>query len=224
MKKSAFIFLFFIVFSANFVSCNKKNVVSVQNDGSNDMYVTSGLGDAIYLNPVLASDSASASINSLVYNGLLKYDKNLNLVCDLAQDFEVSKDGLSIKFDLKKNIFWHDGHKFNVYDVKFTFDKLTDPNTRTPFSSDYLTIKEFKIIDDYSFVVKYSQVFAPILESWCIGIIPKHIFENQDINTSEYNRKPVGTGPYIFRKWVTDQKIVLEANPDYYEGMPKIKF
>lgn len=224
MKKSAVVFLFIIGLLPNFVSCNKKNIAALQNDASNDMFVTSGLGDAIYLNPVLASDSASSSINSLVYNGLLKYDKNLNLVCDLAQDFEVSKDGLSIKFDLKKNILWHDGHKFNVHDVKFTFDKLTDPNTRTPFSSDYLMIKEFKIIDDYSFVVKYSQAFAPILESWCMGIIPKHIFENQDINTSEYNRKPVGTGPYVFRKWITDQKIILEANPYYYEGMPKIKY
>ena len=48
-------------------------------------------------------------------------------------------------------------------------------------------------------------------------------FKNEDINTSQYNRNPIGTGPYIFKKWVTDQKIVLESNPDYYEGVPKIK-
>lgn len=223
-KNTVAIFLLFAFFLINIVSCNKKSIEKKQDIESADVYVTSGIGDAIYLNPVLASDSASSSINSLVYNGLLKYDKDLNLVCDLAQNFEISDDGLEIKFNLKKNILWHDGHKFTVDDVKFTFDKLIDPDTRTPFSSDYLMIREFKIIDDYSFVVKYSRVFAPILESWCIGIIPKHIFENQDINTSEYNRKPVGTGPYVFRKWITDQKIILEANPDYYEGMPKIKF
>ncbi len=176
------------------------------------------------LNPVLASDSASAAINALVYNGLLKYDKDLNLVCDLAESFSVADDGLSIKFTLKKNILWHDGKPFTVKDVKFTFDKLISPDTRTPFSSDYLAVKNFEILDDYSFIVYYAYPFAPILESWCIGIIPKHIFEGQDINTSDYNRKPVGTGQYVFKKWITDQKIILQANSDYYEGKPKIKF
>ena len=130
---------------------------------------------------------------------------------------------MEIKFTLKQNILWHDGNPFTVDDVKFTYDKLISPETRTPFSSDYLEVKEFKIIDKYSFIVRYSTPFAPILESWCIGIIPKHLFENQDINTSQYNRNPVGTGPYIFKKWVTDQKIVLQANSDYYDGKPKIE-
>jgi len=206
------------------ISCNKiENKIELNNIKCADMYVTTGIGDAIYLNPILASDSASASINAYIYNGLLKYDKNLNLVCDLAQSYQVSQDGLEIKFNLKKNILWHDGQKFTVKDVKFTFDKLIDENTRTPFSSDYLMVKEFKIIDDYSFIVKYAQPFAPILESWCIGIIPEHIFKNENINTSKFNRQPIGTGPYVFKNWVTDQKIILEANPNYYEGHPKIK-
>lgn len=215
-----------LLFSLIFViSCSKiDNKVDSNNTKCADMYVTAGIGDAIYLNPIFASDSASASINAYIYNGLLKYDKDLNLVCDLAESYQVSKDGLEIKFNLKKNILWHDGQNFTVKDVKFTFDRLIDENTRTPFSSDYLMVKEFKVIDDYSFVVKYLQPFAPILESWCIGIIPEHIFKNQDINTSEFNRKPVGTGPYIFKKWITDQKIILEANPKYYEGHPKIKY
>lgn len=159
-----------------------------------------------------------------MYNGLLKYDKDLNLVCDLAESFSVADDGLSIKFKLKKNILWHDGEPFTVKDVKFTFDKLISPDTRTPFSSDYLAVKNFEILDDYSFVVYYSSPFAPILESWCIGIIPEHIFKGQNINTSDYNRNPVGTGQYVFKKWITDQKIILQANPNYYEGEPKIKF
>ncbi len=223
MKLKKFVFLLF--FSVLLLSCNNESKLTDYTDNtvSKDMYVVSSIGDAIFLNPVLASDSASSSVNSYIYNGLLKYDKDLNLVCDLAESYQVSQDGLQIKFNLKKNIFWHDGEPFTVKDVKFTFDKLTDPNTRTPFSSDYLMVKNFEVLDDYSFIVTYEQPFAPILESWCIGIIPEHIFRNEDINTSEYNRKPVGTGPYIFKKWVTDQKIVLEANPNYYEGVPKIK-
>ena len=214
-----------LLFSFFLFSCDnaKKVIDDIENTDSKDMYVVSSIGDAIFLNPVLASDSASSTVNSFIYNGLLKYDKDLNLVCDLAENYQVSEDGLKIKFNLKKNILWHDGQQFTVKDVKFTFDKLTDPNTRTPFSSDYLMVKNFEILDDYSFIVTYAEPFAPILESWAMGIIPEHIFKNEDINTSQYNRKPVGTGPYIFKKWVTDQKIVLETNPNYYEGVPKIK-
>ena len=218
-----FISFCFLFFCFGCEKTKEKNIDIDDNLQSSDMYVVSSISDAIYLNPVLASDSASSSVNSYIYNGLLKYDKDLNLVCDLAESYQISKDGLEIKFNLKKNILWHDGEPFTVKDVKFTFDKLTDSNTRTPFSSDYLMVKEFKVIDDYSFVVTYAEPFAPILESWGIGIIPEHIFKNEDINKTKYNRKPVGTGPYMFKKWVTDQKIVLEANPNYYEGVPKIK-
>ena len=221
IKKFGYLFIIFVALF--FVSCNKNTEINIDETDSKDMYVVSSIGDAIYLNPVLASDSASSSVNSYIYNGLLKYDKDLNLVCDLAESYHVSENGLEIKFNLKKNILWHDGQKFTVKDVKFTFDKLTDPNTRTPFSSDYLMVKNFKIVDDYSFIVTYDKPFAPILESWAIGIIPEHVFKNEDINTSQYNRNPIGTGPYIFKKWVTDQKIILEANPNYYEGNPKIK-
>lgn len=210
-----------------FCACknNKISNNNIEHQGQDtycDMYVTAGTGDAIYLNPILAADTASASINTLVYNGLLKYDKDLNLVCDLAENYTVLNNGLSILFKLKKNVLWHDGKPFTVQDVKFTYQKLVDEKTRTPFSSNYLMVKEFKIIDDYSFIVSYDQPFAPILESWCIGIIPKHIFENEDINTSKYNRMPIGTGPYILKKWITDQKIILEANPTYFEGKPYI--
>ncbi len=207
------------------LSCKMHNGGNIQKNISDkccDMYVTTGIGDAIYLNPVLACDNASSSINTLIYNGLLKYDKDLNLVCDLAEDYKILNNGLSILFKLKKNILWHDGQPFTVQDVQFTYQKLIDEKTKTPFSSNYLMIKEFKVIDNYSFIVTYDRPFAPILESWCIGIIPKHIFEKEDINTSKYNRMPVGTGPYILKKWITDQKIILEANPKYFEGKPYI--
>jgi peptide/nickel transport system substrate-binding protein len=220
LRKIGYLFSFITILFL--VSCNKTEI-NIDDTNSGDMYVVSSIGDAIYLNPILASDSSSSAVNSYIYNGLLKYDKDLNLVCDLAESYQVSENGLKIKFNLKKNILWHDGEKFTVKDVKFTFDKLTDPNTRTPFSSDYLMVKEFKIVDDYSFIVTYDKPFAPILESWAMGIIPEHIFKNEDINTSQYNRNPIGTGQYVFKKWVTDQKIVLEANPNYYEGVPKIK-
>ena len=62
----------------------------------------------------------------------------------------------------------------------------------------------------------------PGLETWGIGIIPKHLLEKEDINTTSFNRKPIGTGPFRFVEWVSDEKIVVEANPRYFEGRPNL--
>jgi peptide/nickel transport system substrate-binding protein len=181
-----------------------------------------GLSDASYLNPLLASDTASSVPNAKIFNGLVKYDGNLNLAGDLAERFEVSEDGLEITFYLRKNVKWHDGAPFTSADVKFTYEALINPGTKTPYSSYFSSVKDFKIIDDHTVRVIYAQAFSPNLESWGMGILPKHIFEGKDINAADANRKPVGTGPYKFESWKTDQKIVLTANPDYYEGKPYI--
>ena len=80
MKLNKFILLLFC--SVLLLSCNNESKLTddIDNTDSKDMYVVSSIGDAIFLNPVLASDSASSSVNSYIYNGLLKYDKDLNLI------------------------------------------------------------------------------------------------------------------------------------------------
>ena len=219
--------LFFVLCSLFLFACSQNT--SVFDAGADaggavygDAYIVASLSDASYLNPLLASDSASSIPNSKIFNGLVKYDKDLKLVGDLAESFEVSKDGLEITFNLRKNIVWHDGVPFTSADVKFTYEALVNPETKTPYSSSYLSVKEFKIIDDHTFKVIYAEPFSPNLESWGMGILPKHVFDGKDINTAGANRMPVGTGPYKFESWKTDQKIVLTANPDYYEGKPYI--
>lgn len=185
-----------------------------------DAYASASLSDASYLNPILASDSASSEPNSMIFNGLLKYDKDLNVACDLAESYEVSDDGLEITFKLKKDIKWHDGKPFTAHDVKFTYEVLVATDTRTPYSSNFTIVKSFQMVDDYTVKVTYDFPFAPNLQSWMMSIIPKHIYEGQDIHTSPANRNPVGTGPFKFKLWQTDQKMVLLSNPDYYKGKP----
>src|SRR6266581_4285530 len=79
-----------------------------------DAYVDASIGDASLLNPILASDSASGDIVGLVFNGLVKYDKNIRLVGDLAESWEVSQGGLVIVFRLRKGVRWHDGRPFTA--------------------------------------------------------------------------------------------------------------
>ncbi len=187
-----------------------------------DVFIDSSIGDAKLLNPILAGDSASANINDLVFNGLVKYDKDIVLVSSLAKSWEISEDGLVYTFHLRKNVKWHDGMPFTADDVEFTYKKLIDPSVMTPRSSRFLMIEKFEVLSPYDIRVTYKEAYAPALESWGIEIIPKHIFKDGDINTHPANRKPIGTGPFKFIEWKTDEKIVLEANPEYFEGMPFI--
>ena len=99
---------------------------------------------------------------------------------------------------------------------------LLIPNVATPYASSYMDVPKAEVVDKHTFRVTYKEPFSPALESWAMGIIPKHLLEGKDLNTSSFNRNPVGTGPYKFKEWIAGQKIVLEANPDYFEGRPKI--
>jgi len=185
-------------------------------------FVESSIGDARRLNPVIANDSASAAINDQVFNGLVKYDKDINLIGDLAKRWEVSNHGKTITFFLRKGVLWHDGVEFTAADCLFTYQKFIDPNVVTPYSSLYMDIAKAEIVNRYVFRVTYKEPFSPAMESWSMGVIPKHLLEGKDINTDQFNRHPIGTGPYRFRDWTAGQKIVLDANNDYFEGRPNI--
>lgn len=186
--------------------------------------IVSSIGDASFLNPVLAQDSASSEINSLVFNGLIKYDRNLqNFVGELAESWRVENGREPrITFFLRKNVRWHDGREFTAHDVKFTYDKIMDGKTNTVRRSSYEQVKHAEVLDSYTFRVTYKQPFSPGLETWSIGIIPKHLLENEDINTTPFNRKPVGTGPFRFAEWASDEKIVVQANAHYFQGKPHL--
>lgn len=186
--------------------------------------VESSIGDASFLNPILAQDSASSDINGLVFNGLIKYDRNLqNFVGELAESWKIRKGPQpEITFFLRKGVRWHDGIEFTAEDVKFTYDKIMDEKTNTVRRSDYELVKKAEVLDPYTFKVTYRQPFSPGLGTWSMGILPKHLLEKEDINTTSFNRKPIGTGPFRFVEWVSDEKIVLEANPNYFEGRPKL--
>lgn len=187
-----------------------------------DIMVEGSIGDASNLIPILSSDSASHDVASKVYNGLVKYDKNINVVGDLAESWDISKDGLMITFHLRKDVRWHDGRPFTAEDVLYTYQVTIDPKTPTAYAGDFLKVKKAEVLDPHTFRVTYDRPFAPALMSWGAAILPKHLLEGKEITRSTLARRPVGTGPYKFKEWVTGQKIVVEANPDYFEGRPYI--
>lgn len=187
-----------------------------------DTLIISSIGEASNLIPILASDSASHDVANYIYNGLVKYDKNLNIVGDLAESWDFSPDKLSITFHLKKNVRWHDGKPFTARDVLYTYKVIVDPKTPTPYSGDFLMVKRVEMIDDRTFRATYAEPFAPALISWSAAILPGHLLEGKDITASPLSRHPIGTGPYRFKEWIAGDRIVLTANDDYFEGRPYI--
>ncbi len=216
IRKSAYIILFSLILLM-LAGCAKEPEVKYPNA------ITIAFGaDAKRLLPMLASDSASGQISGYIFNGLTKYDKNIRTIGDLAESWDIRDNGLTIIFHLRKGVKWHDGEEFTSADVLFTYQTLINPKVPTPYSSNYGPVKDVETPNKYTVRVTYKEPYAPALESWGMGIIPKHIFEGKDLASDAVSRNPIGTGPYRLKEWVTGQKIVLDAFDNYFEGRPKI--
>lgn len=187
-----------------------------------DMIVRGTIGDASVLLPGLAADSSSGEVVGLVYNGLVRYDKDIKLEGELAEKWEISDDNLMITFHLRKDVKWQDGSPFTADDVEYTYKVIIDPSTPTAYATDFLKVKKFEKLDPYTIRVTYDKPYAPALGSWGMGMLPSHLLKGQDITKSPLKRHPIGTGPYKFKEWTTGEKIVLDSNHDYFEHRPFI--
>ncbi len=184
--------------------------------------VEATIGEPSNLIPPLASDASSHEVADLLYVSLLKYDKNINLVPWAAESYEVLDGGRLLRFHLRHGIRWTDGVPLTARDVEFTYRLMIDPNTPTAYAEDFLAVKSFKRIDDYTFEARYDKPFARALVTWASSILPEHILKGQDLLATPYARHPVGAGPYMLKEWTAGDRLVLTANPDYFEGRPYI--
>ncbi|MEE9591153.1 MAG: peptide-binding protein [Thermodesulfobacteriota bacterium] len=188
-----------------------------------DTIIEGSIGEPSVLIPMLAGDASSHAIAGLVFNGLVKYDKDLTLIGDLAESWDISEDGLTITYHLRKGVRWTDDVEFTAEDVMFGYKTIIDEKTPTPYSEDFKQVTKAEIIDKYTFRVTYERPFAPALSSWGnLTILPKHLLEGKDITKSELGRHPMGMGPFIFVNWIPGQEVILESNHDYFEGRPYI--
>ncbi len=119
---------------------------------------------------------------------------------------------------------WHDGKPFTAEDVKYTLETIVDPKVNSKRLADFQAIDKVVVVDPYTAKVILKQPYAPLLGSLgMLGIVPKHALEGTDVNTAEFNRAPIGTGPYKFVKWTAGDRIVVKANHDYWNGDPNIE-
>lgn len=222
---AAEVFCFFIclfLFLSTFTGCSPKGA-----DAGKRLVLRYAISsDPRALNPILASEMASITVNSFLFNGLVKYDENLEIAPDLAESWDILDDGRRIVFHLRKDVKWHDGTPLKAEDVVFTMQKVLDPETNT-FNAGLFKIDgkniEFRAIDEHTMEAVLPKPFAPFLNNLTLSpIAPKHLLEKEDINKCDFNEKPVGTGPFKFVEWKTSDRVVLEANPGYFKGKPKL--
>ena len=189
-----------------------------------DTFIEATIGDIAGLIPNITSDGASHEVGNMIYDGLVKADKDLNFVGAMAESWEFSPDCLELTWKLKRNIKWHDGHPFTADDVLFTYQAMINPKTPTAYKEDFLAVKSAEVIDPYTVRLRYARPLAKAVQSWSMWMLPKHLLENYvadgKLKESPENSRPVGTGPYRFQEWKSGEKVVLVSNNEYYEGRP----
>ena len=180
-------------------------------------------GEPSGLIAMISGESASSAIASNIFNSLLKYDKNLDLTGELAQSWEVSKDQKTITFHLKPKLKWADNQPLTSDDVLFTWQKVTDEKTRTPYGSDFKLVTKAEAPDASTFRVTYAAPYAPALDTWAgLHILPKHLLKDQDINTTAFARNPVGSHYYKLDSWKNGQYLRLTRNANATQGQARI--
>jgi ABC-type transport system substrate-binding protein len=141
-----------------------------------------------------------------------------------------------IVFHLRTGVRFHDGRPVTAEDVRFTYEALMNPRNLSPRVSDYEPVKAVEVVNPYSVRVVYKYLYSPGLGTWGIGILPAHLLnpealrkeairrgrdpEKFTLRESEFNRHPVGCGPFRFREWKSGQHILLDRSQDYWEGPP----
>ena len=179
------------------------------------------------LHPVLATDGYSGAINRFIFDSMIERDnQTLEWKAKMASHWEVSEDKKVYTFYLRKDLKWHDGKKVTADDVVYSLNYIKDPKTSAPsLKVYYKDVKKMEKVDDYTVRCHYTKPYFLAL-SFCGGIyiLPKHILENvKDHATAAFARAPMGNGPYKFKKWVTNTKVVLERNEDYWDKKPAFK-
>ncbi len=173
---------------------------------------------------MVAGESASLAIGAHLFNSLLRYDENLELTGELAESWEIAPDKKKIVFHLKPGLVWADGKPLTSDDVLFTWRLITDEKTHSPYASDYQLVTKAEAPDPRTFTVYYSQAFAPALESWAgLQVLPEHKLAGQDVHTSSFAQKPLGSNYYQLKEWRHGEYIKLEKNPTSVLGPANIQ-
>ena len=184
------------------------------------------------LDPHLTTDATSATILVEVFGGLVTIDPQLNIVPDLAEGWDISPDGMTYPFHLRKDAKFHDGKTVTAHDVKWSLDRATDPSTESPVVDQYLgdivgvkeklrgeaqEISGVKVIDDYTIDITIDAPKSYFLAK--LTYPTGFVLDRENVETGRrWFRNPNGTGPFKLAEYVPGEVMVLERNEFYHLG------
>jgi peptide/nickel transport system substrate-binding protein len=169
------------------------------------------------LDPRFSTDAQSQRIDRLLFDGLVERDAQMNLHPDLAESWE-TPDPLTYIFHLRKDVHFHDGRPVTAKDVQSTFTFMMNPANKSPKGGAFKMIRSIDTPDDHTVVFHLNEPAASFLwnlERSAVGIVPAE-------TGPDFSRKLIGSGPFRFVSQSQDDSVVLEKNPDYFRGAPKL--
>ena len=222
MKKNrSFKFLVMMIGILMFVmSCGG----NVRKNASKDEIVAANFRDIRDLNPHNYAGELYAQ--NILYEGLVSINKDGSIAPQLAEKWEISKDGKEYTFHLRKNVVFSDGEKFDAKAVKANFDAIMENKDRHGWLESVRLFNGFETPDDYTFKIKLKEPYYPMLiELGSIRpfrfISPKAMKNGK--STKNGVDKYIGTGPYVLKSNKTDEEAIFEVNEKYWGKKPAIK-
>lgn len=174
--------------------------------------------EPVSFNPIRGIDSGSYTAASLVFDGLVKYDRAMKLQPALAESYSVSDDGLLYKFVLRPNLKFSNGESVTTRDVKASLE--LGKSDLSPFKSDYQDIKQIDAISERELHCTLSKRCQPLISRLAeLRILPYSLLATPDHGNRALSRAPIGTGPFRLKHWQSGLELVFERNP-YYWGKP----
>jgi peptide/nickel transport system substrate-binding protein len=165
------------------------------------------------LDPRYGSDSYSSRAQQLIYTDLLRLDDNLKLSPGLAESWDTA-DYKTYRLHLRRGVHFHDGHELTSKDVVYTLNSIIDPANASPLRGAYRQVQSIAAIDPHTVEFVLKEASGAFLINLVIRVVP-------DGAGRSLRDHPVGTGPYQFVSFTADDRVVVKAFPDYFEGRPR---
>ena len=212
-------FLIIILFGILFSSCEKDS------NTKNNIFKYNEYSNISSLDPAFSSTLRNIWPVNQIFNGLVQLDKNLEIKGDIASSWTISEDKRIYTFKIRQDVYFHKSELFgkdltrkvNAKDFEYSFNRLKDNKVASPGYWVFNNVKDFKAINDTIFQIELKKEFDPflgILSMKYCSVVPYEIIA---ILGDEFSKKPIGTGPFKFKKWDENVKLVLSKNKNYFE-------
>ena len=218
---SVFLVVLFSLAFSGFISAQTSDVKY------KDTIVYSNNTDVLTLDPQQQTDTTSEEVVKMLYNNLLTFDLDANIVGDLAKEWQVSEDNRTWTFKLHEGVKFHNGKELTSVDVKATFDRLLDPGSGLVTRSLVAPFEKVDVIDKYTVAITTKQPYGPmmaLLSNAQVAIVDADMVEKYGEEIGQSIETINGTGPYKITSWKRDEEIVLERHEGHFKGDALTKY